>query len=154
MHELGIPSDISLTAALGELVIAHTHLELILRYTVKTLSGLSIKDALDSTEEDRTTDLRERVKQLFKEKRPTATEKTQLDALLQRAKRLTEQRNAYLHSVWSSTSEGQALMKGADHSWGPAPTVFDVISVAEDLAQLTKDLNAARLRGFIAQVAN
>jgi len=90
MHVLSIPSDQELVMALGELVIAHTQLELILRYTVKTVSGCSVSEALDATSQDRTTNLRERNKQLFKEHKATPTEKVRPDALLTRARRLTE----------------------------------------------------------------
>ncbi len=154
MHVLSMPSDQELVMALSKLAIAHTQLELVLRYTVKTLSGLSIADALDATSQDRMPALRERIKQLFKEHKATPTEKVRLDALLQRAKRLTDKRNNFLHSVWSSTPEGRALMKGADHAWGPAPTAEDVQTVTSDLLALYQELNDARLHGFIAQVAN
>jgi hypothetical protein len=114
---LSLPSDPTLLEALGRLAIAHTQLELILRYTVKTLSGLSITDALDATSEDRMSDLRDRIKRLFREQKPTEQEKCQLDALLRQAKDRSERRHEYLHSAWSTTADGQALMKGERHSW-------------------------------------
>ena len=38
-------------------VIAHTELELVMRYTVKILSGREVDDALSSTSEDRVKEL-------------------------------------------------------------------------------------------------
>ena len=54
------------------------HLELMLRYCVKTIAKQSLAEALDATEGERISDLRIRIKQLFKERRPTALEKISL----------------------------------------------------------------------------
>jgi hypothetical protein len=152
-HELGIPSDPGLVEALGQLAIAHTQLELMLKYTVKTLSGLKIADALHATSQDRFPELRERIKQLFKEKKPTAHEKCQLDALLHKGKPLMNRRNTYLHSAWAQTPSGKTLIKSEDdHSWGPAPTRDDVQGVTVAILTLATELNEARLHGFIAEV--
>jgi hypothetical protein len=112
MQELAIPQHPGLLEALGRLAIAHTHLELILRYCVKTIAKQSIEEALDATEGDRISDLRNKIKQLFKERRSTALEKNSLDALLGHAKRLSEKRHSYLHRAWSETDAGQAVVKG------------------------------------------
>jgi hypothetical protein len=150
---LAIPTHPGLVETLGALAIAHTHLELTMRYIVKTISGLSISDALDATRQDRIVDLRERLKALFKEQKPTAQEKCRLDALLGRAKRLTESRNAYLHAAWSETPAGQAIIKGDNHSWEPAPTKDKVERVTKDILALAVELNESRLpNGFISQV--
>lgn len=146
------PSDPRLVEALGTLVIAHTHLELILRYTVKTLACLTVSEALDATSEDRISDLRNRIQRLFKERKPTEREKAQLDALLHRAKQYSDNRNTYIHSTWSTTDSGQALMKGADHRWGPAPTPAEVAALTDKIRSLRKELDQARRDGFIAQV--
>lgn len=82
MALLTVPNQPSLNEALGRLAIAHTHLELILRYCVKTITDQSIQQALDATEGECLSDLRIRIKQLFKERRPTALEKASLDAVL------------------------------------------------------------------------
>ena len=149
---LSMPSDPGLLEALGRLAIAHTQLELMLRYMVKTLSGLSVADALDATSQDRMSDLRERIKRLFKEQKPTERDNCQLLALLHQAKDRSEKRNEYLHSAWSTTNDGQALMKGERHAWGPAPTPHDVEALAGEIVALCKQLNEARLRGFISKV--
>jgi hypothetical protein len=121
MQELAIPQHPGLLEALGRLAIAHTHLELILRYCVKTIAKQSIEEALDATEGDRISDLRNKIKQLFKERRSTALEKNSLDALLGHAKRLSEKRHSYLYRAWSETDAGQAVVKGEDHRWEPCP---------------------------------
>lgn len=153
VHELNIPSNPGLIEALGKLVIAHTQLELALRYTVKTLSGLSVSDALDATRYDRLDDLRDRIKQLFKDNKATAQDKTKLDALLNKGKRLSSKRHSYMHSAWSATPSGIALIKSEDdHSWGPAPEKEQVEDLALKIFLLARALNKERLHGFIAQV--
>ena len=67
MHILTVPNRSELHKVLGRLAIAHTHLELILRYCVKTIAKQSVEEALDATEGDRISDLRIKIKQLFKE---------------------------------------------------------------------------------------
>jgi hypothetical protein len=146
------PDDPILHAALGRLAIAHTQLELILRYCVKVIADQDIQAALDATEGERISDLRERVKRLFKERQPTALEKNQLDALLGRAKLFSEERNTYLHSVFSETPEGRAIMKDANHRWGPAPSESAIDDVTKGILRLAKELNDARLNGFIKRV--
>ena len=106
---LAIPQSPGLTEAIGRFAIAHTHLELVLRYTVKTLARLPVKEALDATNGERISDLRNRVKRLFVETKPAPSELTRLDALLGAARRLSEKRNTILHSVWSETLAGEVF---------------------------------------------
>ena len=60
MPILAFPSDAEIAKVIGHLVIAHTELELVMRYTVKTLSGGKVDDVLSSTSEDRVKELREK----------------------------------------------------------------------------------------------
>ncbi len=152
MQKLAIPQHQGFLEALGRLAIAHTHLELILRYCVKTIADQSIRDALDATEGDRISDLRNKIRQLFKDKKPTSLEKNTLDALLGRAKRLSEKRHSYLHRAWSETDAGHAVVKGEDHLWEPAPSVSEVERVASEILTLGERLNHDRLHGFIRDV--
>ena len=56
MPILAFPSDAEIAKVIGHLVIAHTEVE-VMRYTVKTLSGREVDDALSSTSEDRVKEL-------------------------------------------------------------------------------------------------
>ncbi len=152
LARLTVPNQPRLNEALGRLAIAHTHLELILRYCVKTIANETIQQALDATEGDRISDLRIRIKQLFKERHPTALEKTALDTLLGQAKRLSEKRHLYLHRAWSATDDGKAMMKDEDHHWGQAPSEEQILRVAEEITNLVSEINTARLNGFIKSV--
>ena len=152
MQKLEIPQHQGLLEALGRLAIAHTHLELILRYCVKTIAEQSIQEALDATEGERISDLRIKIKQLFKDRKPTPSEKNSLDALLGQAKRLSERRHSYLHRAWSETDAGHAVRKGEDHRWEPAPSASEVEGIASELLMLAEKLNHERLHGFIRDV--
>jgi hypothetical protein len=137
MDQLRIPTQPELWGALGPLAIAHTHLELILRYTVKTVAGVSVSDALDATEGERTSDVRRRIRKLFVQKKTAESEVVKLDALLNRARLLSEKRNDFLHSAWSETEKGEAVRKReGDHRWVPAPSKEDVDAVTSEIMQL------------------
>jgi hypothetical protein len=152
MHILTVPNRSELHKVLGRLAIAHTHLELILRYCVKTIAKQSVEEALDATEGDRISDLRIKIKQLFKERGATALERNSLGALLGRAKLLSEKRHAYLHRTWSETPEGQAVVKGEDYQWEPAPSDAELERVASEILALGEKLNHERRHGFIQEV--
>lgn len=151
--ELTIPTHPGLIEALGRLAVAHTHLELALRYTVKTLSGVSFDKALDATQGEWTSEVRKRIRRLFIEKKPKQHELVKLDALLGKARRLTDQRNDYLHTAWSVSKAGEPIVKMGDHSWGPAPSNAEVERVAAEIGALGGELNYERLHGFIDEVA-
>ena len=152
MHEFAIPRQPGLLEALGRLAIAHTHLELILRYTVKTLSQMSVTEALDATNRDRISEVRSRIKRLFREKKPLPSEEAQLDALLGASTRLSQSRNDYLHSAWSETESGEALLKQENHQLGPAPSLTQIEQITLEILELTKKINHSRLHGFIHDV--
>jgi hypothetical protein len=155
MHILALPQHPGLLEALGRLAVAHTHLELILRYTVKTVAGVSLRDGLDATEGERTSDVRRRIKKIFVQTKPTEAEVVKLDALLNRARLLSEKRNDFLHSAWSETDDGQAVRKReGDHRWVSAPSKEDVDAVAAEIMLVAKEINDARLRGFIYEVVS
>lgn len=152
MDKLSIPRHAGLVESLGRLGIAHTHLELILKYTVKTIAGLSVKEALDATYGERISDVRKRVRKLFMEKKPHASNESKLDALLGEAQRLSEKRNGLLHSAWSETEAGETILKGEDYQWEAAPTKQQVDKATAEILALVEKINTARLNGFIHDV--
>ena len=153
MHRLAMPSDPAIIQALGALVIAHTQLELVMRYTIKTLSREPNVDvALNQTKGFRMNELRQRIRQLFTSMQPTDRELHELNTLLEQARRLSKKRNDYAHSTWSATEAGESLMHDVRHRWGPAPTVEEMRQVTLFLVICSNALNYNRLHGFIAAV--
>jgi hypothetical protein len=152
MHQLTAPSRPELLGALGRLAIAHTYLELILRYCLKTIAKQSVEEALDATEGDRISDLQIKIKQLFKERGAPALERNSLGALLGHATRLSKKRHSYLHGAWSETDAGHAVVKGEDYQWEPAPSDAELERVASEILALGERLNHERRYGFIQEV--
>ena len=134
MHRLTVPNRPQLLEALGRLAIAHTHLERTLRYTVKTLSGLSGPKSLDPIKRKPISDLRKRIKKRFKKLHPTAAETYRLDELLEKTKLL------------------QAILLEEDLRLGAAPPEAAIERVASEILALGKQINDARLHGFIHDV--
>ena len=148
-QDLAILGDPRLTEALGRLAIAHTHLELVLRYTVKTLRGHGVSEGLKKTKREKVWSLREKINELFLATGPTPDDQLKLNSLLARAKNLSKMRNHYLHSAWSVTEAGKALIHGEDHVWKPAPTKEEVDRLTVNIVTLAKEINYERLHGFI-----
>jgi hypothetical protein len=153
MHKLTVPNRPELLAALGSLAIAHTHLERILRYTVKTLSGLSgSKKSLDPARRKPMSDLRRRIKKRFKKYNPSAAEIYRLDELLEKVRLLSGKRNSYMRRAWSETEAGRAIRQEEDLQLGAAPSEATIERVASEILALGKQINDARLHGFIHEV--
>jgi hypothetical protein len=123
-----------------------------LRYTVKTLAGLSGPKSLDPTKRKSISFLRKKSKRLFKKHNPSAAEKSRLDELLEKAKLLSEKRNSYLHRAWSETPEGHAVLLGEGLQVEAAPSDAAIERVASDILALAKKINSSRLHGFIHEV--
>ena len=153
IHILAMPQHPGLLEALGRLAVAHTHLELLLQYTVKTVAGVSVRTALDATSGQRTSDVRRRIRKLFVQEKPPESEVVKLDALLNRARLLSDKRNHFLHSAWSQTEAGEAVRKREDdHQWIPASSKEEVDTVTNEIMELAGEINNARLHGFIDKV--
>ena len=149
MITLQIPEDEQVLAAVGTISIRHGQLDYILRMTVKSLLGLSIHEALDATARQGSFDLRKRIRALAKQKFGESETLVKLDALLERARRATESRNEFLHSLWAYELDGKPVIRDDDHSFRPAPTINELREAATELATITTELNEARLEGFL-----
>lgn len=144
-----VPPDKDLLAALAEVTLRHEHLNHILKMTIKTLAGLSPSEAMDATKYDGSRQLRETVKQLAKKKLGTCDEQLKLSAMVTRAGRLTDKRNRLTHGLWAQDLDGDPGVMGAPGELTPLPSVEELRQLAEELWVLTKELNTARLEGFL-----
>lgn len=144
-----VPSDKDLLAAIGEVALRHEHMNHILRMTIKTLARLDVTEALDATAYDSSSQLRERIKKLARQRLGEGEPLLKLQALLERCKRATEKRNDLIHSVWGQELDGEPARKGSGDEWRPLPTTTELHELAESLSHLTSQLNEARLEGFL-----
>jgi len=152
MQSLNVTNRPKLLEALGRLAIAYTHLEWILRYTVKSLSGFSGTKSLDPTRRKPISDLRKRIKKRFKKHNPSAAETYRRGELLEKARLLSGKRNFYMYRAWSETEAGQAVLHGEDLHLGAVPSEAVIERVASEILALGKKINDACLHGFIHDV--
>lgn len=148
MMAFHVPSDRELLAAIGEVALRHEHLNHILRMTIKTLARLDVNEALDATAYDNSSQLRERIKKLARQRLGEGP-LLKLQALLECCRCATEKRNDLVHSVWGKELDGKPARKGSGHEWRPLPTTAEMHDLAENLSDLTSQLNEARLEGFL-----
>src|SRR3569833_64039 len=147
--ELSLPDAPGLLEAAGRVALAHVQLELMLRMTLKTISGLSVKDALDATQNTKSWELRKLIVGLFKEKTADKTRRLELAAILGRCEKLSGKRNHLLHNAWAISHDGSIVAKGINHAWGQAATATDLNQLAQEIGNEVNALNQARLNGFI-----
>jgi hypothetical protein len=101
-----IPEDPALLAAFGTVGLRHSQLDHMLRMTIKSLSGVSIPEAMDATMFQGSKMLRSRITKLAKSRLGEGKAFIQLQALLERCRRATEKRNALIHNVWAREMGG------------------------------------------------
>ncbi|MBU6479198.1 MAG: hypothetical protein KGS09_01480 [Nitrospirae bacterium] len=146
-----VPEDEALLAAFGELTLRHEHLNHILRMTIKTLANLDVNEALGATAYVGSSKLRDRIRKLAKQRLGEGQALLRLEAIVERCRQATEKRNDYVHSVVAKELDGEPRRRSTDHSWQPVPTTPELKSLSADIRMLTRELNDARLEGFLAQ---
>jgi hypothetical protein len=150
MIGMAVP-DRTVLEAYGLVSIRHTQLDHILRFTIKTLAGLTVDEALDSTARTGSAELRDRIKKLARKRLGEGRPLELLRSILTRCERLTEQRNRLLHGVIGRELDGDEVMHNADNTWGRLPSVEELHQLAAQIAAITNELNDARLFGFLGE---
>ena len=144
-----VPDDQHLLAALGEISLRHEHLNHILKMTIKSLAGLTPAEAFDATAYEGSSALRERIRKLARQKLGEGAPLLKLQALMTRAGRLTEKRNDLTHGLWAEELDGDPGVMSAPGELRPLPSVDELKTLASEIEALTKELNVARLEGFL-----
>jgi hypothetical protein len=146
-----VPDDQELLAAFSELTLRHEHLNHILRMTIKMLGRVEVSEALHATVYDGSSQLRERVRKLARQRLGEGEALLKLQAIVERCKRATDRRNELVHGVWAKELDGEPTCRGADHDWQPLPTTGQLKGLSAEILELTNLLNQARLEGFLAE---
>ena len=146
-----VPDDQALLAAFGQVTLRHEHLNHVLRMTIKSLAKLTPQEALDATAYDGSHTLRERIRKLARQELGEGQPLLKLQALLERCKRVTEQRNDLVHGIWAKELDGDPVRRTSDHSWLPLPTQAELLALAENIRVVAETLNSERLEGFLAE---
>jgi hypothetical protein len=148
---LDIPGDSVLLVAVGSVNLRHSQLDHMLKMTMKVLTGVTIEDAMDANAFKTSGILRARVLKLAKARFGEGKVFIQLEALLERCRRATERRNELVHSTWARRSlDGVHAVHGPE-GWETPPAVQSLCDLADEIHQLSMELNYARLHGFLAE---
>jgi len=140
--------------AAGSVAIAHGQLEHILCMTVKSLSGVSVQEALDATSNMKAWELRATIKKLFNQKTRDEAVRIKMKSLLAKAERLSNRRNELIHRPWGVDEIGKVVVKDSDHEWGDPPTPLELNVLSQKIRETALELNTARLDGFIKDVVD
>jgi hypothetical protein len=150
MMILDLPDDQAWLAAWAKVSLRHSHLDHSLRMLVKTLTDVTIEEALDATAYEASSSLRTRCRKLGRQRLGEGQALVRTEALLERAARLTDARNGLVHGLVATPQDSaEALMRRHDHQWENLPTREALEQLATQLASLASEINTARLRGFL-----
>jgi hypothetical protein len=147
-----VPENPEWLQAFGRVSVVHTHLDHILRMLIKSLAGVTLEVALLATESEGSAMLRDRAKKIAKQKLGEGAALLQVQALLGRCRRATTQRNDWIHTViatdWLDT---EAMRYREGRPADPLPTVEQLDCLTDEMQQLVREINTARLRGWLAE---
>ncbi len=149
-----IPEDQDIQAVVGMISYRHSHLDYTLRMTIKTLTNVTIKEALDATKYEGSALLRKRVRKLAGQRLGEGKPLIQLQALLMRCERATQRRNDLIHNISARELDGEPFVQTENHEWKPMPKIDSLVDLWDELTRLTQEVNAARLDGFLFKALN
>ena len=144
-----IPNDQNILTIIGIISLRHSHLDHVLRMTIKSLVGVTVEEALDATKYEGSATLRRRIRKLARQRLGEGKPLVQLQALLTRCERATKKRNRLIHSIWAQELDGDVFVQTENHDWESIPTFISLDKLSDELLRLTQELNAARLDGFL-----
>ena len=151
MYHFHIPEDPAIVQVAGMIAYRHSHLDYMLRMTIKSILGVSAEEAIDATEGQTSWALRKRVLRLAKRKIGDGVTFIRLEALIERCRQATEKRNRLIHDVCIRDKHGVPYIQTRGRQLQPLPKVTDLSDLWDDLTRLTQELNDARLKGFLAE---
>jgi hypothetical protein len=148
-----IPDDAALMAAIGRVSVLHSRLDYVLRLTIKTLSGMEFNKAMDATQNETSSGLRQRVNKWGERVLGESEALIELQAYVKRCERVSRQRNELLHSLYAKELDGEPVILDRDRKQKPIPTVPELRTIENELQTLCDEMNAARFDGgFLVEV--
>lgn len=151
MLYLRVPDDPDFLRAFARLTISHAHLDHILRMTIKTLSGVSPKVAIDATSRQGSAELRERIRKLARHALGEGSALLQLQALLNRCEQATRRRNEIVHGLIGQELDGELTVMTDANIWRSLPLASEVDALQSQIEALWQELNTLRLEGPIKE---
>lgn len=153
MIHFAVPTDLEVLRAIGVVAIRHAQLEYVLRMMIKSLGGVTIRQALDATSRVSISIVRDRIKKLTKKRFGDGNVLIQLEAVMKECERATAKRNALLHGFAASELDGsgEVITQDDNHEWKPFPSAQELIGLANELNALVEKINEARLLGYLKE---
>ena len=148
---LGLPSEEKILSAIGKIAIRHGQLDYVLRMTIKTLSDVTIVEALDATDRQGSQELRKRILTLARKRLGEGPPLIRLQALLKRCRTATDHRNELLHGLWTQELDGADMFGHPGVGFSEIPPAEKLEAVAEEMHLVFNALNEARLDGFLSE---
>jgi hypothetical protein len=153
MIHFALPTDREVLSAIGIVAIRHAQLEYVLRMMIKSLGGVTIRQALDATSRVSVAVIRDRIKKLAKKRFGDGNVLLQLEAMMKNCGSATAKRNSLLHGFAARELDGSGgvITQDDNHEWRPFPSSQELSSLAIELATLVEELNEARLHGYLKE---
>ena len=142
--------DAATLQALGIVSVRYGQLEYALRMTVKSLTGLDVREALDSTRFTSAKALRERILAKARKKLSEQRDVDALANLIDRTAAMTLRRNDVLHGFYARELDGESRLFAND-TWQAVPTPDELTALAAQIAGITDEIQDARLNGLLAE---
>jgi hypothetical protein len=147
-----VPDDPEWLMEFGRVSIAHTHLDHILRMIIRTLAKVTVDVAMHATQTEGSALLRDRIKKLARQQLGEGAALLRVQDVIERCRRVTQRRNDLIHTTIASDWTGtEAVLYRAGHPPAPLPTTKELESLAKEISALISEINAARLRGWLAE---
>jgi hypothetical protein len=145
-----VPEDPAFLKAAARVSLTHAHLDYSLRMCIKTLTDVSIHEALEATEYAGPGILRKRIRKLAKARLGDGAPLVKLQAILKRCEDVTKERNDLIHNIVARDESGALLIRGSDHSWRDLPKSEKLDALAQRISGLANELHHVRLHGWLA----
>ena len=154
MISFHVPDDKELLSAIGVVTLRHEHLNHILKMTIKTISGLSPAEASFALKYEQSSSLRRRINKLARKELGEGQALLKLQAILGRAEKVTKKRNKLIHGLWAKELDGDPGIMDDPGELKPLPSVEELNQLSIEIAEITQELNEARLEGFLKEALN
>jgi hypothetical protein len=154
MRYLTVPDDQSLLAALGRMTVVHAQLDYVLKLTIMVVEGRTHDEVMRDKDLRGSRKMRKRILK-HADKRLGGGEATKkLKALLEKAEKASDRRNAYLHNVFGSDDQGRHWTHTENGESFDIPSVAQLNELTEKIQLIMKELNTARRKGWLIEAVD
>jgi hypothetical protein len=144
------PHDAAILETVGRVAFRHGHLHYEMRLLLKSLTEVTVAEAMDATARDSFGSLCDRVRKLARQRLGEGPDLIRVQALIECAKRETQKRNDVIHSVCGRDIDGSdAVLLGEGGVLRPFPSVDEMTRWAATFAALASAIGNARQGGYI-----